>query len=140
MLLHASSVAFNSEAVLLIGKSGLGKSDLALQLIELGANLISDDQTLLKNESGQLVASPPDNIKGLIEVRYVGLMKLSYKENVPVKLCVELVSDKQKLDRLPKLYETSFINCSLKTIMLPAYEASTAIKIKMILNEEVLNV
>ncbi|MFZ5795407.1 MAG: HPr kinase/phosphorylase, partial [Pseudomonadota bacterium] len=46
--LYATAVAIGSHAVLLMGPSGSGKSDLALRLIDRGANLISDDYTILE--------------------------------------------------------------------------------------------
>ena len=45
--LHATSVAIGGRAVLLCGPSGVGKSDLALRLIDRGATLVSDDYTLV---------------------------------------------------------------------------------------------
>jgi serine kinase of HPr protein (carbohydrate metabolism regulator) len=47
LLIHATSVAIDGRAVLLRGPSGAGKSDLALRLIDAGARLVSDDQSLL---------------------------------------------------------------------------------------------
>jgi serine kinase of HPr protein (carbohydrate metabolism regulator) len=45
-MLHATSVAIDGHVVLIQGVSGIGKSDLALRLIDRGAVLISDDRTL----------------------------------------------------------------------------------------------
>ncbi|MFN3389305.1 MAG: HPr kinase/phosphorylase, partial [Allosphingosinicella sp.] len=44
---HASCVAIGGRAVLIAGRSGSGKSDLALRLIDRGARLVSDDYTIL---------------------------------------------------------------------------------------------
>ena len=43
ILVHATAVAIEGEAVLLRGASGAGKSDLALRLIDGGARLVADD-------------------------------------------------------------------------------------------------
>jgi hypothetical protein len=71
-LVHASCVACRGRAILIIGPSGSGKSDLALRLIDRGARLVSDDQTLVTLENGRLLASPPRTIQGLVEVRGLG--------------------------------------------------------------------
>ena len=74
MRLHASCVAINGQAVLLAGASGTGKSDLALRLIDHGAQLVADDQTELSLQNGVL-----------IELTYHG--KLAFGD--AVKLLVE---------------------------------------------------
>ncbi len=48
LLVHATAIAIEGEAVLLRGPSGAGKSDLGLRLIDDGARLVADDQTLLR--------------------------------------------------------------------------------------------
>ena len=71
VLLESAAAAFGASraaGVLLLGKSGAGKSDLALQLIALGAKLVSDDRTELFVERGKLFARAPQSIAGLIEV------------------------------------------------------------------------
>ena len=69
MFLHATCVAINDQGVLLVGPSGVGKSDLALRLIDGGAELVSDDQTKVCLEKGKLLASPPDKLAGMLEIR-----------------------------------------------------------------------
>ena len=76
--------------VLLLGKSGAGKSDLALRLIALGATLVADDRTDLTVWRGKLYASAPARLAGLIEVRGVGILKLPHAPRVRVALVVEL--------------------------------------------------
>ena len=60
--LHVSCVAKDGRAILIAGRSGAGKSDLALRLIDRGAHLVSDDYTVVKRVAGRLVACPPRNI------------------------------------------------------------------------------
>ena len=59
---HASCVAIRGRAVLIEGRSGSGKSDLALRLIDHGAMLVSDDYTLLTRDGTRLIATPPPTI------------------------------------------------------------------------------
>lgn len=133
MLVYASCVAIKGQGVLLMGPSGAGKSDVALRLIDQGASLVSDDQTILQNNQGQLIASPPKTIAGIIEVRNVGLMQLSFEPCVPIALCVDLVVKQSYLDRLPEPSFYSFLDCSVRGLKLAAYEASIVAKIRLVL-------
>ncbi len=83
--------------VLLLGKSGSGKSDLALRLIALGATLVADDRTDLYVWRRKLYARAPARLAGLIEVRGVGILKLPHAPCVCVALVVELGRDAARL-------------------------------------------
>jgi len=99
MRLHASCVALNGRAVLIMGQSGTGKSALALQLMALGADLVSDDQTLLGIGENGPAAAPPAPLRGLIEARGVGLLRVPPADPAPVVLAVDL--DQTETERLP---------------------------------------
>jgi hypothetical protein len=90
IVLQASAVAIEGRALLMIGPPGTGKSSLALALIERGAGLIGDDAVTLTPKGARLIASPPPNIAGLIEVRGVGLVRLPLAPPAPVALMLEL--------------------------------------------------
>lgn len=63
--------------VLIIGPSGIGKSESALELITKGFKLVSDDIVeIFRTDSGQLIGKAPDNIKHLIEVRGLGIINV----------------------------------------------------------------
>ena len=70
---HGTCIAIDGAGVLLRGPSGCGKSDLALRLIDGGAVLVADDRVSLEARAGDLVASAPDALAGLLEVRGVGI-------------------------------------------------------------------
>jgi serine kinase of HPr protein (carbohydrate metabolism regulator) len=129
MLLHASSVAIEDKAVLITGAPGAGKSDVVLRLIDAGAVLVSDDQTELKAEGGKLFASPPASIKGMIEVRHVGLLKMPFLERAEIALYIELVTG-EKLERLPAPEMIDLLGVNIRKLKLPAFEASTPAKIR----------
>lgn len=95
--LHATSVAIGGRAVLIMGRSGAGKSDLALRLIDRGAQLVSDDYTLLVRAGARLLASPPATIAGRMEIRGLGIVDMAHVDAVPVALLVELTDDVERM-------------------------------------------
>src|SRR6202012_946602 len=74
--------------VLILGESGKGKSDLALRLIERGAQLVADDRTELFPENGALMARAPAALAGLIEARGVGIAALPFAAQARIALVV----------------------------------------------------
>lgn len=139
MLVHGTCVAFRvggkNLAVLIRGKSGSGKSDLALRVLSLGGWLISDDQVVLKKKSRVLLASAPKTIKGLLEVRGVGICKI--KEVLPsaiLMLVVDLVPQKL-VPRLPQEEFETIGGIRVVRRNLYAFEASAALKLYKILVE-----
>lgn len=129
---HASCVAIGGRAVLLGGRSGRGKSDLALRLIDRGAKLVSDDYTMLRRSGAGLTASAPKNIAGKIEVRGVGLIEMEAAADVPVCLFVDL---DRAPERLPGLDEQrSILGVRIPTIGLAGLEASAPIKVETALS------
>ena len=97
-VLHASNFgAPPSCGILLIGKSGSGKSDLALRLIAAGAQLVADDRTDLYVHQGTLYATSPARIAGLLEVRGVGILAFPHAKQAKVTLVAELGKAPQRL-------------------------------------------
>lgn len=90
LVLQASAVVIEGRALLIEGAPGSGKSSLALALIERGAGLIGDDAVMLTADGPRLIASPPPNIAGLLEVRGVGLAALPCAAPAPVALILAL--------------------------------------------------
>ncbi|GAA0299527.1 HPr kinase/phosphorylase [Rhodovulum strictum] len=107
VILHASCVAAGGGAVLILGRSGAGKSALALQLMALGARLVADDRTILTATPDALIATAPEPIRGLIEARFVGLLRADPLAAAPVALAVDL--DRDETERLPPRRETRFL-------------------------------
>ena len=99
-ILHASCVAREGRAALILGASGRGKSTLALQMMALGAGLVSDDRTVVSLEGDRLMASAPQSISGLIEARGVGILQAETVGPAQVVLAVDL--DKTETARMPE--------------------------------------
>ena len=130
--LHASTVALNGRAVLIMGPSGSGKSDLALRLIDRGFTLVSDDQTIVKKEGNKLLASAPSNIRGKLEIRGVGIVDMEMTDNAPIALAVELTSD---ITRMPDdSRERPMLGIGIPLISVDAMTASAASKVALALD------
>ena len=97
---HGTAVAYDQKAIVITGPSGSGKSGLALQLMEFGADLIADDQVILSPDGPLLVASCPPSIIGLIEARGVGVLNAQPAPPTSVVLAVDL--GQTEPDRVPK--------------------------------------
>jgi serine kinase of HPr protein (carbohydrate metabolism regulator) len=126
--LHVSGVEIGGRAVLIGGRSGKGKSDLALRLIDRGATLISDDYVLVRREGGQLIASPPANIEGRMEVRGIGILEMPSRRDVPVALFVDLNLKPERLPDPDKCRKVAGVD--IPVIGLSALEASAPIKVE----------
>ena len=128
--IYATCVSVNGDGVLIFGKSGSGKSDLALRLIEnKNAVLVSDDRTDLWVDSDKLFAKPPAKIEGLLEVRGLGIVRLQYLDHVEIKLVINLVPELNQIERMPeeKFYEINGINIPM--LDLYPFEASVVDKV-----------
>jgi serine kinase of HPr protein (carbohydrate metabolism regulator) len=125
--IHATCVALNSAAILLLGPSGAGKSDLALRLIDRGASLVSDDYTMIsRQESGILVATSPSTIAGKMEIRGIGIINMPYISNMPVLLAIELTQDIVRFPLSP--LTTALGGVEIPLMHLNPFEESATIK------------
>lgn len=138
-LVYGTCVALGSQAALIRGASGSGKSDLALRFVmgtppELGASLVSDDQLLIERDGDRLIARPPATIAGKIEVRGVGIVALPYRAEAELRLVVRLAASGE-IPRLPEpgAEQAEFLGVSLPVIALAPFEASAPIKLRLAL-------
>ena len=128
---HASTVAIDGHAVLIAGRPGSGKSDLALRLIDRGAVLVSDDYTILTRSGDGLVASSPETIRGRMEVRGLGLLEMSFESAVPVAL---IVTVDDTVPRMPAPNQSrTLAGFDLPLVALAAFEDSAPIKVELVL-------
>lgn len=109
--IHATTVAWQGKGALILGASGRGKSGLALALMALGADLVSDDRTVLTAGPDGLWAAPPPAIAGMIEARGVGLLRAAHLPQARVALCVDL--DQTETRRLPDPRHVPFLGCDI---------------------------
>lgn len=98
---HGTSLVCNERGILLRGKSGSGKSDLALRLTHEGATLIADDQTNIVAKGSELIATCPTSLEGKLEVRGIGIIDVPFIKQHPLHIIIDLVHWKS-IDRLPE--------------------------------------
>ena len=75
--LHGCMVDMRGIGVLIVGKSGSGKSETAIGLLERGASLVADDMVRIKYVGGDLVATAPDLSRGYMEIRGIGIINVA---------------------------------------------------------------
>ena len=72
---HGVLVEIYGEGILILGESGVGKSETAVELVKRGHRLIADDAVLIKKVSGKtLVGQAPENIRHFLELRGIGIV------------------------------------------------------------------
>jgi HPr kinase/phosphorylase len=115
---HATAVAVDGRGLLITGASGAGKSSLALALIGLGAQLVSDDQTLLERvDDGVVLDCPVAELRGVIEVRGMGLLRAPIAALPTLQLVVDL--DMVETQRLPPTRTIDMLGCVFPLVRRP---------------------
>ena len=107
---HGVLMEIYGEGILLIGESGIGKSETAIELLKRGHRLIADDAVEIKKVStGRLMGSAPELIRNYIELRGIGIINVAnlfgmgaVKQENPVDLVVNIVpwNTEEVYDRL----------------------------------------
>lgn len=128
-MVHATLVAIDGVGVLLRGRSGSGKSDLALRLLDRGARLVADDRVVITVGAGEVIGRAPAAIAGLLEVRGVGVMRVPAMAEAPIALVVEL--DRDAVERLPEPSRCTDLGVPLPVLRLAPFHASTPAKLRL---------
>ncbi len=142
---HGTAIVIGSTGLLFVGPSGAGKSSVALHCIHeakargLFAALISDDQVLVSEEDGQLVARAPESIAGLAEVRGAGIFKVETTGKGVLHRAVRPVTP-PFTERLPPEGETFEVlpGRVLPLTRLPLLAGCTAFSILATIHPEIL--
>ena len=74
--MHGVLVDVAGMGVLLVGESGIGKSEVALELVHRGHRLVADDTVLIRKSGSVLVGRSPDLIRHMLEIRGVGIINV----------------------------------------------------------------
>ncbi|MBP2316217.1 HPr kinase/phosphorylase [Azospirillum soli] len=127
--IHGTCVLVSGIGVLLRGASGSGKSDVALRLIDGGAQLIADDGVELRMVQGRLMATAPAALAGLLEVRGVGILAVPTAPEAEVRLVVDLVP-RGEVERLPDPETATLLEKAVPRLALHPFDASTTAKLR----------
>jgi HPr kinase/phosphorylase len=117
--------------VLFRGTTGSGKSDLALRLIDGGARLIADDYTELSSENATLIARAPETIRGLLEVRGIGILNIGGPLQAELGVVIDLVTAEQ-VERRPEDESTELLGIRVPLFRLTPLEASSPAKVRLV--------
>ncbi len=129
--IQATAICYNGKAFLIQGKSGVGKSSLALSLVRQGAFLISDDITNVQLLDNKIFACPPIEKKGWLEVRSVGLISgFPVYQQAPIRAVIEL--SETKPERVPKEQEIEILDKKIPFFQLWSQDEKLSDKIWLI--------
>ncbi|OEG70395.1 hypothetical protein ATZ36_04545 [Candidatus Endomicrobiellum trichonymphae] len=128
--IHGVMTSVYGLGILIVGKSAIGKSECALELVKRGHKLVADDIINIRKCSGQtLVGSSMEISKNLIEVRGIGIINIKDLfgiGNILDESLIELVIRLEEWDPLKKYerigideYYTEFFNVNIPEITIP---------------------
>jgi len=150
--IHASLVDVYGVGLLFTGRSGIGKSEIALDLIERGHRLVTDDLvTIRKKGKDILIGSGSELMKHFIEIRGVGIIDvmkifgirgIRLQKRIEVEVLLEDVKDITEYDRtgLEKKF-TAYLGVNIPLIRLPIFPGKniTVISEVIALNQNLKN-
>jgi HPr kinase/phosphorylase len=128
--IHGVMTSVYGLGILIVGKSAIGKSECALELVKKGHKLVADDIINIKKYSGHiLVGSSVEITKNLIEVRGIGIINIKDLfgvRNILDESLIELVIKLEEWDPLKKYerlgineYYTEFLSVKVPEITIP---------------------
>lgn len=128
--IHGVLMDINGMGTLIIGKSGIGKSETALELIKRGHQLISDDRVdIYEREPGYIIGDAPEILERYIEIRGIGIVDVvkmfgagAFRKNKRILLVVQLEAWEQGkyYDRLGLTSNTTkYFNSEITKVVIP---------------------
>jgi serine kinase of HPr protein (carbohydrate metabolism regulator) len=133
-VLHATLIAARRlngwRGVLLQGRSGAGKSDLALRAIAGGWRLVADDRVHIWTSGGGVYGAAPARLAGLLEVRGVGVRPEPTLPFVRLALAIEASSPGAPVERMPEPGRLGLLGTELPRLRLALCEPSALAKLE----------
>ena len=128
--MHGVLVEVYGEGILLLGDSGVGKSEAAIELVKRGHRLVADDAVEIKRVSDiSLLGSAPDIIRHFVELRGIGIVDVKMifgigavknVEKIDFIINLEVWQDKKQYDRLGLTTEyTDILGINIPSITVP---------------------
>lgn len=127
---HGVLVEVYGEGILLLGESGVGKSEAAIELVKRGHRLIADDAVEVRRVSDKtLVGSSPENIRHFVELRGIGIINVrqifgigavKVTEKIDMVINLEQWDNKKVYDRIGLENEkTDILGVKVNSLTLP---------------------
>jgi len=126
---HGVFVEVYGEGLLLIGDSGIGKSEAAIELIKRGHRLIADDAVEIKRVNNELIGASPELIRYYIELRGIGIIDVrrifgsgavKMSEKIDLVVNIELWNENIAYDRLgTEEHYTNLLDVEVPSITIP---------------------
>lgn len=127
---HGVLVEVYGEGILILGESGVGKSEIALELVKRGHRLVADDQVEIRKVSDKtLVGTAPDIIRHFLEIRGIGILdvknlygvgSVKLTENINLVIQLELWDQNKSYDRLGLVEEyTEILGIMIPSLNIP---------------------
>ena len=133
MKVHGTSVSIDGDGVLFRGPPGSGKSDLALRMINYGAQLVSDDQVCLVRQNDKIFMSSPPTIRNSMEVRGIGIVNTIAQKEAPLILVLNM-SPNNAASRMPIWQLCTFLDIKVPAVEFAPFEISAHLKVKLAIN------
>jgi len=128
-MVHGSMVDVYGIGILIAGKSGIGKSEVALDLVERGHRLVADDVVMLTKKSNVLMTSATEMNKHFMEIRGLGIIDvismfgiraIRYQKRLEVVLELSLWDESKDIERTGLNQDsTSILDINIPLINLP---------------------
>ena len=123
--IHGCALLLNGVGILVVGPARSGKSALCLSTLRRGAalgldaRLVADDRVLLESQAGGTRLAAPENLKGLIEISGVGILReTSTAASARLDLVVEL-AEPDRIERMPMPGKTDAYGVMVRHVRLP---------------------
>lgn len=127
--MHAGLIDVYGVGLLLTGKSGIGKSETALELVKRGHRLIADDSVIISKIEDTLIGTAPNAIRYFMEIRGIGIIDVKsmygvgavmQEKRIEVVVELENWNDQKKYDRLgnSKMYE-NILDINIPKMVIP---------------------
>jgi HPr kinase/phosphorylase len=129
--IYATCINLGGFGLLLCGPSGSGKSDLALRMMDHNSQLVADDWVDLTLENGVLIARAPVSLRGLLEVRGVGIIEVPYGTSIQVQGMIDLV-DSNEIQRLPDDQTVRLLGVEIPSYQLDPWRMSATAKVQLV--------
>ena len=128
--IHGTCVSIGRTGVLIRGPSGAGKSDLALRLIDRGAELVADDYCEAEVRDGTVTLRAPATIAGQMEARGLGIVRLAHRPFAKLGLILDLAPG-ASIERLPERTTEDLAGVRVRWMSVDPTHASSDAKVRL---------